>query len=103
MKRSSIMRLALVATVLLGCLVGVLRRGRGRSEDRQVTMKPVPGVEVHLTTPQGDVESEDRGGDWANDGGAAPGRPGDSSEQLSSVPTTGVEDGSTDKSRLDRR
>ena len=103
MERKLILRLALVVTVLIACLVGVVRRGRHRSEYAKDAMKPVPGVVVHLATEKGDVESEDRIGDWANDGGASPGLPGDSAEQLSSVPTTGAESGSADTSRRDRK
>ena len=61
------------ARARVGELVGQARqkidekRGRGATDG--------DGVEPYLQTGAGDVESEDRAGTWADDGGVPAGRP----------------------------
>lgn len=89
MRRTEIRRWFGVFAGVLGALaVVLLKNWRERSgADPDQSGVAQPDVKVHLITQAGDVESEDYGGNWADDGGSAPGRPGDEPEKLSAVPT----------------
>ena len=62
------------ARARVGELIGQARQTIDEKRGRSATGDD--GVEPFLQTPAGDVESEDRAGTWADDGGVPAGRTG---------------------------
>ncbi len=69
-----------IVLVLVG--VGAIVRNRRRAADDRRATDAARGSNGSTDRP-----TEDRSGTWADDGGAAPGRPGDDPTRLSSSPT----------------
>lgn len=74
-------RQAVVVLLLLG-VGAIVRNRRMAANDRRATDAARGSNGSAYNRP-----SEDRTGTWADDGGAAPGHPGDDSSRLSSSPT----------------
>jgi hypothetical protein len=83
--KASPVRLLIISTVVyvaanpkararVGELVGQARQKL--DEKRGRTPGPYDGVQTVLQTPEGDIESEDRAGTWADDGGVVASPPG---------------------------
>lgn len=78
--------LIIAAVVALLGLGWVARRRAAGATAPQLDLSP-GGVIATVSSSQGDVDSVDPVGSWADDGGSAPGEPGDDPAVLSMSPT----------------